>query len=176
MKSDQEISEESYAQDRLNKWQTYIDEKVRGWLGDGDMSWHPKAGQPLDLDGDEYIPENMRLTYKIMQDNNAVPQWMALGFSLRDKHRKIMRKVQQYSKDFVRRKQEALATGRFIRLQEIEKRWQEARTGLYQEIGRYNSELLDYNLGVPDVIGQMVPLNADALIEQALERVESASD
>lgn len=171
-KLNHEKSEGSYAQDNLNKWQTYIDKKVLNWLGDGDMSWHPKAGEALDLGDDQYIPENMRITYKIMQDNNAVPQWMALGFTLRDKHEKIIRKVQQYARDFVQRKQEALAAGRFMRLQEIEKRWQEAQTRLQEEIARYNSEILDYNLEVPNVIGQMIPLDANTLIEQALQQAQ----
>jgi hypothetical protein len=175
MKSDQENIEESYAQDRLSKWQTYVDEKIREWLGDGDMSQHPKAGQPLDLDNDEYTPEEVRLAYKVTQDNDAVPAWMALGFTLRDKHTKIMRKVRQYAQDFVHRKKAALASGSILRLQEVEKRWQDAQTRLHEEITRYNSELLNYNLQVPDVIGQMVPLSASALIEQALAQSESTS-
>ena len=60
-----------------------------------------------------------------------------------------------------------------INLQAIEKRWQEAQARLHEEIERYNSELLDYNLQVPKVIGQMIPLDANTLIEQTLKQVES---
>jgi len=168
-----EKSEGSYAQDGLHKWQTLVDEKVREWLGDGDMSWHPKAGQALDLGDDDYTPEDLRLAYKIMQDNEAVPAWMSLGFVLRDKHGKILRKVEQNARDFISRRQDALTTGSVLRLQETEKRWHEARTRLHEEIAKYNSELLDYNLQVPSVIGQLTPLNAQTLIEQALKQAEA---
>lgn len=171
-KLNHEKSEGSYAQDGLHKWQTFVDEKVREWLGDGDMSWHPQAGQPLDLGEDGFTPEDMRIAYKIMQENDALPAWIALGFTLRDKHEKIMRKVQHYARDFLNRKQEALSTGSILRLQQIEKRWDEAQAHLHEEIAKYNSELLDYNLQVPNVVGQMIPLDAQKLIEQALQRAE----
>jgi hypothetical protein len=173
-KLNHEKSEGSYAQDALNKWRTLVDEKVGKWIGDGDMSWHPKAGQPLDLDWDEYTPEDMRIAYKIMQENDAVPPWMALGFTLRDKHGKITRKVHQNARDFLYRKQEALHSGSILRLQQVEKRWEEAQAKLYEEITRYNAELLDYNLQVPPTIGQMIPLNARDLIQKAL--VQAASN
>lgn len=173
MKSDQEQIEKNQAQDRLSKWQTFVDERVRKWIGDGDMSWHPKAGQPLNLDEDSYTPEDMRLAYKIMQENDAVPAWMALAFTLRDKHGKIMRKMQQYARDFLQRKQEALNSGSILRLQQVEKRWDEAQKRLHEEITAYNRELLDYNLQVPPSIEQMIPLNAETLIVQALKHAES---
>lgn len=173
MKSDQQQIEESQAQDRLSKWQTFIDEKVSKWIGDGDMSWHPKAGQPLNLNEDNYTPKDLRLTYKIMQDNNAVPVWMALGFTLRDKHEKIMKKMQQNVHDFIQRKQDALNSGSILRLQQVEKRWNEAQAHLHEDVRAYNRELLDYNLQVPPTVGQMIPLNAQDLIEQFLKQEQS---
>ena len=174
-KLNHEKSEGSYAQNSLHKWETYIDAAIAKWIGDGNMSSHPKAGESLDLGEDQYTPEDMRIAYKLMQENNAVPAWMALGFTLRNKHSKIIRKVQQNARDFLSRKREALSSGSILRLQEIEKRWDEAQIRLRDEITKYNSELLDYNLQVPSVMDQMIPLNAHILIEQALRQAESNS-
>lgn len=173
MKADQRNPKEIPAQDVLNKWQTYVDQKVQQWLGDGDMSWHPGAGQALDLQDDQYTPEDMRLAYRIMQDNDAVPPWMALGFVLRDKRDKITTKIQQYAHDYLQRQKECLVAGQFVRLQQVEERWKEAVQKLFDEIKRYNSEVLDYNLQVPAGIEQMVPLDAKKLIARALEQAES---
>jgi hypothetical protein len=172
MQEPQRKLEENNAWDKLNKWQTFIDEKVQELIGDGDMSWHPMAGKPLNLGEDEHVPEDMRLAYRIMKDNDAVPSWMALGFTLRDKHDKLMRRLEQYAKDFVRRKREAVQTGSFINLKAAEERWESAIRQLKVDIQRYNGELLDFNLQVPPSIGQRVPLNEN-IIEAALKQAEA---
>lgn len=170
---DEDETEDNHAWDRLSKWQTYVDEKIREWLGDGDMSWHPGAGLPLDLPLDDDTPEELRLAYKIMEDNDAVPPWMSLGFVLRDRHEKILRKLQQYARDYLRRKQEALRVGSFLRDRHAEDRWNEALRHLREDVARYNRELLDYNLQVPDAVGQMVPLNLDEAVQDALQAAQN---
>ena len=94
MQDNQRKIEENNAWDQLSKWDTLVDERIRQMIGDGNMSWHPKAGQPFEFDADEAnVPEDMKLAYKIMKDNDAVPPWMALGFTLRNKHEKIHKRV-----------------------------------------------------------------------------------
>ena len=83
MQEPQRKLEENNSWDKLAKWQTYIDEKLQELIGDGDMSAHPMAGKPLNLDEDSHVPEDMRLAYRMMIENDAVPSWMALGFTLR---------------------------------------------------------------------------------------------
>ena len=164
--------EENNAWDHLSKWDTLVEERIRKLIGDGDMSWHPKAGQPLEFEDEENIPEDLRLTYKIMKDNEAVPPWMSLGFTLRDKHDKILKRVKQYARDYVLRRNKALQMGSFILHREADERWKKAIRQLKVDIANYNAELLNYNLQVPPSIGQMIPLDADALIAKTLEASE----
>lgn len=166
--------EENNSWNVLRKWETLVDERIRALIGDGDMSGHPGAGRPLLLASDEHIPEDQRLVYKIMKDNDAVPAWVSLGFALRDRHDKIHRRLEQYAQDYLRRKQEAMQLGSFIRDRHADDRWQEALKRIREEISRYNGELLDYNLQVPPQIGQMVPLNPAELTQNALERARSS--
>jgi hypothetical protein len=170
MQEPQRKLEENNSWDKLAKWQTFIDEKMQELIGDGDMSSHPMAGKPLNLEEDSHIPEEMRLAYRMMKDNDAVPAWMALGFTLREKHEKIYRRLDQYARDFVRRKREA--GGSFINLKAAEERWEAAIKQLKVDIERYNKELLDFNLQVPPSIGQRVPLSM-AIIETALKEAEN---
>src|SRR5690606_18749278 len=89
--------EENNSWDHLSKWEAIVDERIRKLIGDGNMSWHPKAGQPLVFENDDHVPEDQRLANKIMKDNDAIPPWMALGFTLRDKHSKITKRIKQYA-------------------------------------------------------------------------------
>ena len=173
MDDDKRKAEDNNSQDRLNKWQALVDERVRKIIGDGNMSWHPGAGQPLQLGSDEHVPEDQRLSYKLMKDNEAVPAWMSLAFALKDKQEKIIRRAAQYARDFVHRRHEALLAASYVREKQVSDRWTEACRRLREDVAKYNGELLDYNLQVPSGIGQMIPLNPDELIAGALKRAEA---
>lgn len=165
--------EENNSWDHLSKWDTIVDERIRKLIGDGNMSWHPKAGQPLELDDDdELVPEDQKLANKIMKDNDAIPPWMALGFTLRDKHGKITKRIKQYAKDYVNRREYAIKAGSFILHREADERWHKATRQLGVDIASYNAELLNYNLQVPTAVGQMIPIDAKSLFEAILKSAE----
>ena len=84
----------------------------------------------------------------------------------------MLRRLEQYARDFVNRKREALKTGSFVNLKTAEDRWESAIRQLKVDIARYNSELLNFNLQVPPSIGQRVPLS-EGIIDAALKRAES---
>ncbi len=164
--------EENNSWDHLSKWEAIVDERIRKLIGDGNMSWHPKAGQPLVFENDDHVPEDQRLANKIMKDNDAIPPWMALGFTLRDKHSKITKRIKQYAKDYVARREYAIKSGSFILHREADERWHKATRQLSVEIASYNAELLNYNLQVPQGVGQMVPIEPNALFEMTLKAAE----
>ncbi|MGJ3240775.1 MAG: DnaJ family domain-containing protein [Anaerolineae bacterium] len=166
--------EENNAWDHLSKWETLIEKRIQELIGDGDMSWHPKAGQPFEFEDESTVPDEMRIAHKMMKDHDTVPAWMSLGFTLRDRHKKIHRRVRQYALDYVRRRQKALDVGSFILHREADERWQKATRQLRIDIANYNNELLNYNLQVPPQVGQMVPIDPDTLIQTALIQAEDA--
>ncbi len=164
--------EENNSWNQLSKWDSIVDERIREMIGDGNMSWHPKAGQPLEFEDESNVPEELRLAHKIMKDNDAVPPWMSLGFTLRDKYEKITKRLKQYARDYVARRTMAINKGSFILHREADERWQKATRQLRIDIANYNSELLNYNLKVPKGIDQMIPLDADMMIDSALVYAE----
>ena len=176
MKSDDENMQELSAGDRLRKWETLVDDRIRKVIGDGDMSGHPKAGKPIKLDEDAHIPAEERLAYKLMKDNDAVPPWVALAYTLQDKREKLIARSEQYAQDYVRRSRQAIREGSFVREQQIQKRWESSIQRLIEDINSYNRELLDYNLQIPRQITQMVPLDAKALIEKSLHQAQQSYD
>lgn len=161
--------EENSSWNQLSKWETYVDERIRQMIGDGNMSWHPGAGKPLDLENDENVPEDLRLAYKLMRENDTVPPWVALGATLRDKREKLLARLQQYARDYITRKQEALMIGSYVRDRHAEDRWQEAIKRWAVDCTRYNGEMLDYNLSIPPQIEQMIPIAIHESIEEALD-------
>lgn len=164
--------EENNAWNQLSKWDTIVDERIREMIGDGNMSWHPKAGEPLEFEDETHIPEELRITHRIMKDNDAVPPWMSLGFTLQDKYNKIAKRAKQYARDYVARRKKAINLGSFILHNEADERWQRATRQLGVDIANYNSELLDYNLQVPKGIDQMIPLDASAITASVLSEAE----
>lgn len=172
MTNDQRQIEENNSWNRLSQWDTWIDEQIREWLGDGDMSYHPKAGQKLQLhdEGDEFVPTEERLSRKIMKDNDVVPPWLSLAYTLRDRHDKIMKRLNQFVRDHRRRQREAIVAGSYVAQQKVDARWQDAVEKIKADIEAYNRELLNYNLQVPTQIGQMVPIHANDEIKKALMR------
>lgn len=174
MSQERATTESNNAADHLRKWDTLVDEKIRAWLGDGNMSEHPLAGQALKLDFDEHIPEDERMAAKIMKDNDAIPPWMSLAFVLREHHERILRRLKHYSEDYVQRKHEALLKGSAIMERQAEERWQNATNTLRTDIAKYNSEILNYNLQVPAGINQMIPLQAENLIQAALNQAQKS--
>ena len=164
--------EENNSWNQLSKWDELVEERIRKIIGDGDMSWHPKAGQPFEFEDESHIPEELRLAHKIMKDNEAVPPWMSLGFTLRDKYEKITKRLKQYARDYVARRTMAINKGSFILHREADERWHKATRQLRVDIASYNSELLNYNLKIPKGIDQMIPLDADVMIDAALAHAE----
>lgn len=164
--------EENNSWNKLSKWDEIVEDRIRKVIGDGNMSWHPKAGEPLEFEDNSLIPEEMKLTHKIMQDNEAVPPWMSLRFTLRDKYAKIAKRVRQYARDYVARRKKAISMGSFILQNEADERWQNATRQLGMNIASYNSELLNYNLRIPKGIDQIIPLDASAIIASALSEAE----
>jgi hypothetical protein len=164
--------EENNAWDNLSKWETLVEDRIRKLIGDGDMSWHPKAGQRLVFD-DDNVPEDQRLAYKIMKDNDAVPPWMDMGARLLKRQEKLIRRIYQYARDYEKRKADAIAKGSFVLHNHAEDRWKDALRDWYRDVNKYNSELLDYNLQVPPQIGQRPSMDGEAEVAKALQAAGS---
>ncbi|RMG80190.1 MAG: DUF1992 domain-containing protein [Chloroflexi bacterium] len=148
-----------------------FEEAIRDAINGGDMSGHPLQGQPLSLDNNPYIPEDSRMAYKILKDNQLAPDWIIEGQSL-DKlktriHRELRASVKYY-RGLLADAQRAAEDSRQPLQRKAEATWQHARRRICELLELYNRRVLTYNLKVPAAIGQRPLLNADALIEQAL--------
>jgi hypothetical protein len=157
-------------QERMKKWQTLIDQKIREVIGDGNVSHLSGAGQPLKFAlEDEFTPDEMRLAYKVMQDHDVVPAWMSLRYVLEDKQKKIRKRLRVYARNYQERLEDARRKASFLMERDAETRWQEALDKIREDIEAYNRELLNYNLTVPAQVGQRRPMNFTDEVRSALE-------
>lgn len=111
-------------------WQHLMDELARQAIGDGRADDLPGAGRPLSLDHNPYAPDDMRLAFKMMRDNDIAPDWIEAG--------KALRKAEAALED---------ALARFVKLSAGEQ--QRQMDGLRERVAAYNNDVLSYNLKVP---------------------------
>ncbi|MCA9885403.1 MAG: DUF1992 domain-containing protein [Anaerolineae bacterium] len=159
--------------DRMKRWESFIDEQVKRAIGDGDMQHLPGAGMPLNLDANDLnVPEDLRIAYKMMKDNDVAPEWIMTGQELYADKERIERRLQAFAKSYKDRLAEADRVASFILMREADERWQTACDRIRKEVNDYNKKVLNFNISVPPQINQRIPLNADVLIRKALDTAQ----
>lgn len=154
----------------MDKWQSWVDELLRSVIGSGDVSWLPGAGQPLALGDEEHVPPDLRMAYRIMREHNVTPEWIDLGNELLAQRATLERRLVAYVGDYQQRLEAARRANSFVLEREAEQRWQAAQARWIEEMQRYNSRVLTYNVLIPPQIAQREPLQAEKAIQQALQR------
>lgn len=159
----------------MKHWKKLIDEKVREAIGDGNISHLPGAGKPLDLDIDPYTPEQMRISFKMMKDYNLAPDWINTSKRLNELesklHKQIQIKADRYRRQLLAMKRKGAVLGEL----RLEEEWKEFVEKFIDRVGKYNKEVLLYNLTVPKNIPHKTILIGEKLVQNALE-IQSGDD
>ena len=153
---------------KLSRWDRIADQGARELIGDGDVSHLPGAGKRLSLD-DEHVPRELRAAYKIMADNEVVPDWIAAGKALEKQERKLRNRLNARARRFRQDIESAQSHGENHRQTGIEANWRRFTTEFKQEIERFNREALVYNLKLPPSLPKREHLRAGKLLERALK-------
>ena len=153
---------------KLSKWDRIADQGARQLVGDGDVSHLPGAGKRLPLD-DEHVPRELRAAYKIMADNEVVPDWIAAGKALAEQERKLRDRLNARARRFCQDVESAQSAGELHRQAKIEANWRRFAAEFQEEIDRYNREALVYNLKLPPSLPKREHLRADKLLQRALK-------
>jgi len=154
----------------MKRWETLVDRMVRDVIGDGNISHLPGAGKPLDLNINEHTPDDMRITFKIMQDNNLAPDWMSVGKVLEQKEEKLRKQIQIRATRFQQQLTDVRRKGTILKEIEIEDKWKKYIKDFANQVEKYNKEVLLYNLNAPNSILHKQMLVAKKLIENSLNQ------
>ncbi|MCY4465260.1 MAG: DUF1992 domain-containing protein [Chloroflexi bacterium] len=153
---------------KLSKWDRIADQGAKDLIGDGDVSHLPGAGKRLSLDN-EHVPRELRAAYKIMADNEVMPDWIAAGKALAKQERKLRDRLNARARRFRQEIEAAQSRDENQRQTEIEANWQRFAAEFLQEIERFNREALVYNLKLPPSLPKRGHLRADKLLKRALK-------
>ncbi|MEN6325698.1 MAG: DUF1992 domain-containing protein [Syntrophomonas sp.] len=145
----------------------------------GDFDNLEGAGKPLNLEENPFEPLDLRMTYKILKDNDFAPYWIELGKEIDADIGKIDKEVEnfrRYTVLFYREKHGSLARKRYDKRKahfffEIRLRWEK----IYKKIIDFNLHCPTFRLGranisVDDemykIISELEKLIADLQIEK----------
>ncbi len=153
---------------KLNRWDRIADQGAREVIGDGDVSHLPGAGKRLSLD-EQHVPGDMRVAYKIMADNEVMPDWITAGKALEKKERQLREQLNARARRYRQASGSAQSRDASHRQAAVEANWKRFIAEFQAEIERYNREALLYNLKLPPSLPKRAHLRADKLLERALQ-------
>ncbi len=119
-----------------------IDEIIQDAMRKGQFDDLPGAGKPLKLEDDSWVPPEQRMAYKLLRDNDLVPDWMAQGRALDVERDALIRDLRRA------RSQQQIAV-------------------LREQAARYNRQVLSYNLKVPNGVAHKRHFNFEAELGKA---------
>lgn len=153
----------------MQKWEKVVDHLLQEVIGNGDISHLPGAGKPLRLDNHSHTPPEMRAAHKIMDDHNVIPDWIALRDALDQTESKLRRQVLYKATRYQTDRRAARKTGRAKPESRIEGDWKRFKGGFLEAVNRYNRDLLEHNLSLPQGIAHKPQLRGEEMIKRALQ-------
>ncbi|MBZ0285097.1 MAG: DUF1992 domain-containing protein [Anaerolineae bacterium] len=146
----------------MSDWGSYIDRSIRKAIEEGEFNNLPGEGKPLNLNDDPHTPDEMKLAYKILRENDLAPDWIVQGKDLTAKYDKLLEDIRRAVRAYKRTQTTPaeMANG--------ETAWQSAQKRLSAEVEKLNREILTYNLKVPQGVTHRPIINLQREIKQLL--------
>ena len=142
----------------MDRWARMVDHLLVDVIGDGDISDLPGAGKPLSLDEARHTPPDQRMAFKIMRDNEVVPEWIAMGKALEQSEAQIRAEIAS------RAAREGAASGDS---KHAGREWSRYVNRLEARIQRHNRAVLLHNLKAPAGIAHKSILLSENLLADA---------
>ena len=120
-------------EDRMRGWQSEIDREIERALQDADQL--PGVGKPLDLRKDENIPDDMRMAFKVLAENDLAPAWIMSAKALEKSERSIRNMLKRGAADY--------KSGKFAN---ADITWNSVQRKARKRAEKYNREVLTHNL------------------------------
>lgn len=152
----------------MKKWERIVDRLINEAIGDGDVSQLTGAGKRLPTKDESHTPSDWRAAFKMMDDHNVMPEWIATGARLEKMEAALRTEINRRARQHRRKLARADATSQGAAA--VESDWIRYQGQFLARIERYNREALLHNLTLPRGISHRRILQGEALIEQALRR------
>jgi len=144
------------------RWQSQIDREIEKFLNEGRSEHLPGAFKPLDLDQNENVPDEWRLAYRIMADNEVLPEWIMMGKDLEKALAKLESDIDRAFREYKTVLNSKLGRDYADTL------WKASRRRLEDAAAVYNNNVLTYNLKVPNGINHRALFNFEQEIAKRM--------
>ncbi len=153
--------------DRYQRWQSEIDREITEMLEKAQAQGLPGMGRPLNLD--DNVPDDQRMAFKILKDNEIVPEWIMRGKDLERSNARIKARLLKAAKAY--RFQQSLAQ-KAVEQHHAERRWQATLNAIAADVERYNDQVLSYNLIVPAGVSHRKMMRLELLVNRLLAQLD----
>ncbi len=130
----------------MSSTQDLVEEQIQKALRRGDFDNLEGQGRPLDLQENPFEPPELRMTFKILKNNDFAPFWIELGKEIDadgDKFNKEVEQFKRYTYLFMREKHTNLSI----------KRFEKKKASFFYEarlkLEKIHQKIVDYNLHCP---------------------------
>ncbi len=158
----------------MDHWHQLAEQQIKEAQEKGELDAPGLRGKPLDLTENPFVPEDQRLAFKLLKDNELAPDWIADGKEIREKIEKIVSDVRRSRRVFeqtLRRLDGKLDIASIYERQAAYDAWDKVRDRFLSSAAKINKLIETYNLRVPISSLQRLYFKA----ERELERLESGS-
>jgi hypothetical protein len=128
-----------------------VEQAIRKAMREGLFDNLPGEGKPLKYDWEENpnTPDDKRMAYKIMQDNDIAPDWMMMGDVLAHQQQKIRREIAKGLRAYRGTLHDADQQGDLGKRSRANRTWERLLQIFDEAVEQYNRNVLTYNLKVP---------------------------
>lgn len=127
-------------------------EQIEKAMQDGEFSNLRGEGKPFNFTDENSVPEEWRLAYRIMKDNDITPEWIGLKKEIEDAiqqaRERLNRAYRLYHAD-EKRLADASGTGGVLKRLEVKQFWRAAQNVFRKEVEEINRKIQIFNLKVP---------------------------
>ncbi len=159
----------------LDYWNYLAQKRIEEAQEQGELDDPAMHGQALDLTENPFVPEDQRLAFKLLKDNNLSPAWIADGKEIRDlidASLSTLRHAHSLFAQTLKRLDQRVDVDAIYARQAAYLSWDRARDRFRQSAVKINKLIETYNLRVPISSLQRLYFNP----ERELDRLESSSE
>jgi len=151
----------------VSDWGSYIDRQIRKAMEQGEFDNLPGEGKPLSLQEDENTPNEMRMAYKILRENDLAPEWIMQGKAIDAKIDVLLDRLNRAASAYraALNAPDATASSRAS----ADRSWHTVQAKLTASAAKLNQEIAAYNLKIPAGIIHKLTLNIQHEISRVME-------
>lgn len=127
-------------------------DQIEKAMQEGEFSNLRGEGKPFNFDDDKGVPDEWRLAYRIMKDNDITPEWIGLQKEIEQEVQQARKKLKEAFQLYLAEEKRLAAitgTGVIIRQLEAKQVWRTAQSVFRREVEAINQKLKTLNLKVP---------------------------